>query len=158
LSLWVSEAKAEVVLIDTCNPFFRGKQNPNDETAVGAFFDLLESLPAAAKVFVRHNHKPRMEDVTPDGASRIPGSGQFADVPDLLMEIRRTDKRINEAELSITKYRHGMKPDDLTVWFDRVDFRLCAVPPILHVLARGRTVVRKKSVTHMKRCNFHRQT
>jgi RecA-family ATPase len=137
LSQWVSEARADVAFIDTCNPFFRGKQNPNDETAVGAFFDLLEGIPAAAKVFVRHNHKPRLEEASSEGACRIRGSGQFADVPDLLMEIRRTDKRINKAELSITKYRHGTKPDDLTVWFDRGDFRLCAVPPVVHVLRRG---------------------
>lgn len=137
LEHWVSEAMADVAIIDTCNPFFRGKQNPNDETAVGAFFDLLEGLPATAKIFVRHNHKPRMEDSSPDGACRIRGSGQFADVPDLLLEISRGDKRINKAQLSITKYRHGTKPEDLTLWFDRGDFRLCELPPVIHVLGKG---------------------
>jgi RecA-family ATPase len=138
LNQWVLEAEADVVILDTCNPFFRGKQSPNDETAVGEFFDHLDAIPAPNKLFVRHNHKPRMEDVAlGDGASRMRGSGQFADVPDLLLEIRRTDKRVNKAELSVTKYRHGMKPDDLTLWFDSGDFRLVAIDPVTHLLKNG---------------------
>jgi RecA-family ATPase len=133
----IAEAGAEVVIIDTCNPFFRGKESPNDETTAGAFFDLLEALPAPTKLFVRHNHKPRMEDSDGDGASRIRGSGQFADVPDLLAELRRTDKRTNEAKLSITKFRHGTKPDDLTLWFDRRNLQLIAHSPVLYLLGHG---------------------
>lgn len=30
-----------------------------------------------------------------------------------------------------------MKPDDLTLWFDMADFRLCAVPPVIHLLRHG---------------------
>jgi len=137
LEEWIKEAESEVVILDTCNPFFRGKETPNDETSAGQFFDLLGDLPTALKMFVRHNHKPRIEDASADGAYRIRGSGQFADVPDVLIEISRTDKRINKAELAVTKYRHGTKPDDLKLWFDSGDFRLCSENPVIHLLKEG---------------------
>jgi len=137
LNEWVQQAAADVVIVDTCNPFFRGKESANDETTAGAFFDHLEALPAPTKLFVRHNHKPRVEDAGADAAARIRGSGQFADVPDLLLEMRRTDKRIQQGELSITKFRHGGRPDNVTLWFDTGTFRLISLPPVIQVLQRG---------------------
>src|SRR5215471_14407413 len=134
LNGWVRDAGAEVLILDTCNPFFRGKESPNDETTAGHYFDLLDACPAIAKLFVRHNHKRRMEDTDEDGAARIRGSGQFGDVPDLLMEMRRPDKRTDEAILSVTKFRHGSKPGELPLWFDRGEFRLIAIPPAIHLL------------------------
>jgi len=134
---WLREAKADVVMLDTANPFFRGKESPNDETTAGAFFDLLADLPAKVKLFVRHNHKPRMDDSGGDAAMRIRGSGQFSDVPDLLLELSRKDKRTNEAALSVSKYRHGSKPDDLTLWLDAGTLRLVSVPPVIHLLRSG---------------------
>jgi AAA domain len=131
---WLREAKADVAVLDTANPFFRGKESPNDETTAGAFFDLLTDLPAKAKLFVRHNHKPRMDDSGGDAAMRIRGSGQFSDVPDLLLELSRKDKRTNEATLSVSKYRHGSKPDDLSLWLDAGTLRLVSVPPVIHLL------------------------
>lgn len=134
LSRWVEEVRADVVILDTCNPFFRGRESSNDETSVGLFFDLLAMLPARTKLFVRHNHKPRLEDSCGDAATKIRGSGQFADVPDLLLELRRTDKRTNEATLSVSKFRHGTKPDDLDLWLDLQEYRLIAVPPVIYLL------------------------
>src|SRR5439155_14072147 len=80
---WVRASRAEVLMLDTCNPFFRGKESPNDETTAGAFFDLLDTSPAKTRLFARHNHKRRLEDSDQDGAAKIRGSGQFGDVPDL---------------------------------------------------------------------------
>src|SRR5258708_553512 len=99
----VEAAKPDVLIIDTANPFFRGKESANDENSVGAFFDMVGALPCAVKIFVRHNRKPRDTDDPNDPSSRIRGSGQWYDVPDVLMELRRKDKRTNEAVLSITK-------------------------------------------------------
>lgn len=134
---WLREAKPDVLILDTANPFFRGKESPNDETIAGAFFDLLADLPTKVKLFVRHNHKPRMDDSGGDAASKIRGSGQFGDVPDLLLELSRKDKRTNEAALSVSKYRHGCKPDDLTIWLDAGTLRLVSVPPVIHLLQSG---------------------
>jgi len=134
---WLGEAKAEVLVLDTANPFFRGHQSPNDETTVGEFFDLVTDLPTKTKLFVRHNRKPKVDDSEGDAAAKIRGSGQFADVPDLLLELTRPDKRTNEALLSITKYRHGSKPDDLTLWLDATTLRLVSVPPVIYLLQSG---------------------
>jgi AAA domain-containing protein len=134
---WIREAGSEVAILDTCNPFFRGKQSPNEETAAGEFFDLIGSLPVRATLFVRHNHKPREDDSQHDGSSRIRGSGQFADVPDILLEMKRLDKRVNSAVLSCTKFRHGSKPDDLELWFDRRELRLSSLPPVVKLLKDG---------------------
>lgn len=136
---WVAEVQADVLILDTANPFFRGKESPNDETTAGAFFDLLEAMPASVKFFVRHNHKPRVDDLGGgDPATKIRGSGQFGDVPDLLLELRRMDKRTNEATLAITKFRHGAKPDDLRLWLDAGELRLISVPPVIHLLQAGK--------------------
>lgn len=137
LSEWLKESKPDVLILDTANPFFRGKESPNDETTAGAFFDLLADLPTKTKLFVRHNHKPKKEDSDGDAATKIRGSGQFADVPDLLLELRRPDKRTNEAGLSVTKYRHGSKPDDLELWLDAQRLRLVSVPPVIFLLQSG---------------------
>jgi hypothetical protein len=137
LSEWVENAEADVLILDTANPFFRGRESPNDETTAGAFFDLLEAVPASTKLFVRHNHKPRIDDAGGDAATRIRGSGQFSDVPDLLLELRRPDKRTNEAILSVSKYRHGTKPDDLPLWLDAQRLRLVALPPVIYLLLAG---------------------
>ncbi len=137
LSEWMAEVKPDVLIIDTANPFFRGKESPNDETAAGAFFDLLEATPASVKLFVRHNHKPRIDDPGGDAATKIRGSGQFSDVPDLLLELRRIDKRTNEAALSISKFRHGTKPDDLKLWLDTEELRLVPLPPVIYLLQTG---------------------
>jgi hypothetical protein len=137
LEEWVGESNADVVILDTANPFFRGRESPNDETTAGAFFDLLEAIPASTKLFVRHNHKPRIDDAGGDAATRIRGSGQFSDVPDLLLELRRPDKRTNESILGVSKYRHGTKPDDLPLWLDAQKLRLVALPPVIYLLQSG---------------------
>jgi hypothetical protein len=133
---WVRMRHADVLILDTANPFFRGKDSPNSEECVGEFFDLLAGVAAPVKIFTRHNHK-RRDMESGDDASLIRGSGQFADVPDLLIQLRREDRRTNEATLSVSKFRHGARPDDLTLWFDVVGFRLTALPPVIYALMQG---------------------
>jgi hypothetical protein len=137
IAQWVDQCRPEVILIDTCNPFFRANESSNDETAVGKFFDLLSQLPVNLRVFVRHNRKPGEKDSYSDDSLKIRGSGQFSDVPDALFCMHRTDKRLAKAEMTITKFRHGFKPEPLEVWFDAA--RLCLVPysPVVYLLKDG---------------------
>lgn len=147
---WVKERSADVLILDTCNPFFRGKQSANAEESAGEFFDLLENVPASLKIFARHNHKRR--DMEPgDDASLIRGSGQFADVPDFLIQLKREDRRTNEATLSFSKFRHGTRPDDLTLWFDVAAFRLTALPPIIYALIQD-PCTRSELLERLNRC------
>jgi len=134
---WVSQCRPDMILIDTCNPLFRGRESSNEETAVGRFFDKMSQLPVSLRLFVRHNRKPGEKDVHPDDSLKIRGSGQFSDVPDVLFCMHRTDKRLAKAEMSVTKFRHGSKPAPLEVWFDGA--RLCLVPysPVVYLLKDG---------------------
>jgi hypothetical protein len=143
LAQWLRDRPADVVILDTCNPLFRGAEKPNDETAVGRFFDLLAELPCLARLFVRHNHRPREDESDSDGSLRIRGSGQFADVPDMLIEMRRRDKRLNQGELAVTKLRNDSKPDDIGVWFDKPYCRLIPGSPMEYLLREGK-VTREK--------------
>ena len=142
LDRWLSRYRdfgivIDVVIVDTANPLFRGKQSPNDETTAGEFFDRLANLPVKFKLYVRHNRKRRGDngghDVDEDAQSQR-GSGQFADVPDLLMQMKRSDKRVDCADLEITKFRHGSKPAEFDLCFDRVDYRLIPYPKLVHLL------------------------
>ena len=72
-----------------------------------------------------------------DPATKICGSGQFADVPDLLLELRRTDKRTQKGVLSVSKFRHGSKQEDLAISFDAEAFRLISIPPVIYLLESG---------------------
>ncbi len=134
INAWVNESEADVLILDTANPCFRGKEDPNSDLSAGLFFDLLAATPALFNFFVRHDHKRKLEDLHSDPMEYIRGSGQFGDVPDVLMRITRHDKRTNEANLALTKFRHGDRPDDLVLWFDPLDFRLTSLPPIIHLL------------------------
>jgi hypothetical protein len=154
---WLSRYRAsgieiDVVIVDTANPLFRGTQSPNDETTAGEFFDRLANLPGKLKLYVRHNRKRRGDngghDVDEDAQSQR-GSGQFADVPDLLMQMKRSDKRVDCAELEITKFRHGSKPAEFDLCFDRVDYRLIPYPKLVHLL-REETRSREELIAGLK--------
>jgi hypothetical protein len=157
LAGWLARYRAagieiDVVIVDTANPLFRGKQSPNDETTAGEFFDRLANLPGKLKLYVRHNRKRRGdnggEDLDEDAQSQR-GSGQFADVPDLLMQMKRSDKRIDCAEVEVTKFRHGSKPPEFQLCFDRVDYRLIPYPKLIHLL-RQDTRSREELIAGLK--------
>ena len=124
---WIAaQGLADIVLVDIIEGVPEGKG-----------LDLLEAMPASVKLFVRHNHKPRIDDQSGDAATKIRGSGQFSDVSDLLLELRRIDKRTNQAVLSVSKFRHGCKPEDLNLWLDAGELRLTPIPPVIYLLQSG---------------------
>jgi AAA domain len=154
---WLSRYRAfgiviDVVIVDTANPLFRGRQSPNDETTAGEFFDRLTNLPGKLKVYVRHNRKRRADnggvDVDEDAQSQR-GSGQFADVPDLLMQMKRSDKRVDCADIEVTKFRHGSKPAEFQLCFDSIDYRLIPYPKLVHLL-REETRSREELIAGLK--------
>ena len=134
---WAGQCRPDVLILDTANPLFRNNESANEETAVGKFFDELSALPASLKIFVRHNRKPGQMEFSADDSLKIRGSGQFSDVPDVLLCMKRTDKRLQQAEMSVTKFRHGFKPAPLTVWFDGARLRLVPYSPVVYLLKDG---------------------
>lgn len=134
---WVQHEGIEVLMVDTANDFFREKQNPSEETVVGGFFDQIRNLPVSASILVRHDHKKRKDDSGAHSNELIRGSAEFKEDPEVILYLKRTDRRTHEVELEVGKLRYGNKPKDLTLWFDAGSFRLTALPHVFAVLESG---------------------
>lgn len=142
---------SDVLILDTANCFFRGAQSGNDERFAGEFFDRLAALPGT-KLFVRHDRKRHGDAFeSDDGAGSIRGSGQFADWPDLLLQSRRPDRRLQSATLRVTKFRNGTTPPDVELWLDLALYRLRPLPPVVAVLAEHPSgLPREDLIAHAK--------
>ena len=135
---WVKEAGVQVLIIDTANDFFRGDDNPSDEADVGTFFDELRNMPLQFRLLVRHDRKHKGDDsMIPHSNELIRGSAEWKEDPELILHIKRQDKRTHEAALEVGKMRYGRKPEPLELWFDVGTFRLTALPPVIAVLRDG---------------------
>ena len=138
LSQWVAQENIEVLLIDTANDFFRGRNNPSEETVVGCFFDALRNLPVKATGMVRHDRKRKGDDALADSSNeQIRGSAEWKEDPEVILHLARQDRRTNKVQFEVGKLRYGSKPEPLSVWFDAGCFRLIPLPPVIAVLETG---------------------
>lgn len=138
LEQWVCCCGIDVLIMDTINDFFRGKdENPSDERAVGNFFDRMREIPAQARILVRHDRKNKEHDGGTDSNQLIRGSSRFKEDPETILHLKRKTKQTNEAKLEAGKVRYASKPEALEVWFDAGCFRLTPLPPVIAVLERG---------------------
>jgi hypothetical protein len=135
---WITQEDIEVQLIDTANDFFRQDNNPSDETIVGGFFDQIRNLEIKASGLVRHDRKRRQEaDSFGDSNESIRGSAEWKEDPELIISLKRKDRRTNEVDFEVGKFRYGSKPDPLSLWFDATSMRLIPLNPIIAVLEAG---------------------
>jgi hypothetical protein len=136
---WVCAEDIEILIIDTVNDFFRGRnETPNDEVAVGMFFDRLRTFSLQGYVLVRHDHKPKMEDsLSGNSNDRIRGSSEWKEDPEVIVSLHRKDKRTNEVELEIGKQRYGPKRPPLNLWLDAGTLTLTPLPPVIAMLEKG---------------------
>jgi hypothetical protein len=135
---WVRDVGVQVLIIDTANDFFRGDDNPSDEANVGTFFDELRNMPLQLRFLVRHDRKHKGDDsFIPHSNELIRGSAEWKEDPELILHIKRQDKRTHEAELDVGKMRYGRKPNPFQLWFDAGTFRLTALPPVIAMLREG---------------------
>ena len=136
---WIRWEGIEVLIIDTANDFFRGKDSPSDEPVAGGFFDQLRNLEVQARVIVRHDRKRREGDLWGGGSSneQIRGSAEFKEDPEVILNLERQDRRTNEVHLEVGKLRYGSKPEPMILWFDAGCFRLTPLPPVISVLETG---------------------
>lgn len=75
---WIEQEGIEVLLIDTANDFFRGDNNPSDESIVGSFFDEVRNLDTKACILVRHDRKRRTDDIHGGSSNeQIRGSSEW---------------------------------------------------------------------------------
>jgi hypothetical protein len=132
---WTKANGIEVIMIDTANDFYRGNEDSSKETSVGAMFDMFRNLPLKARIPVRHDRKRRENDS--DGAysnELIRGSGEWKEDPEVILYLRREDRRTHMVYFEVGKLRYGRKPEPVYLWFDAVTFRLTPLPPPIAVL------------------------
>jgi RecA-family ATPase len=133
---WVQSEGIQVLMIDTANDFFRGADNASQERSVGQFFDELRAIEVDARLIVRHDRKKNDNGGNPN--DRIRGASEWKEDPEVIVSLKREDRRTNEVVLSVDKQRYGRKPDALTLWFDTEVFRLDGLPPVIDVLWSGK--------------------
>lgn len=133
---WVEELNLDVLAVDSAAKLFPPGANPNSQPEVSDVFNQLQNL-GCTVVLIAH---PRKGDpkVASQGNDEIAGSGRFAQDPDIVLEVRRPDKRAPKAVLSWGKNRMDSKPEDLEMFFDCQDFRLYPRHPFLHLLPATR--------------------
>ena len=105
LDTWVRYSGIEVLIMDTINDFFRGNANPSDERAVGSFFDGMRTIPAKARILVRHDRKKKEHDGGTDSNQLIRGSSRFKEDPETIVHLERKDPRTNRVGFEAGKVR-----------------------------------------------------
>jgi hypothetical protein len=135
---WIDERGIQVLVIDTANDFFRGSDDPDDERAVGGFFDHLRNLTVESRLIVRHDRKESVEDSRIANTNeRIRGSAEWKEDPEVIVHIQRKDRRTHEVTLEVGKLRYGRKPEPFSLFFDAGSFRLTPLPPVIAILESG---------------------
>lgn len=139
LGKWVETAGIQVLMVDTANDFFRGRDNPSDERVVGEFFDGMRNLPLplVARILVRHDRKKKEHDVGAHSNELIRGSARWKEDPEAIVYLKRVHKQTHEVDMEVGKLRYGAKPEPLQLWFDAKCFRLIPVPPVIAALEGG---------------------
>lgn len=133
---WVREESLKVLAVDSVAKLFPPGANPNSQPETSDVFNQLQKL-GCSVILIAH---PRKGDPKAglQGNDEIAGSGRFAQDPDIVLEVRRPDKRAPKVVLSWGKNRMDSKPEDLEVFFDALDFRLHPRHPFLHLLPATR--------------------
>lgn len=137
LEAWIANHDIEVLIVDTANDFFRGRDNPLDERVVGGFFDRMRKLHLQARILVRHDRKKKEHDGGAHSNELIRGSARWKEDPETILYLKRKDKRTHEVHMEVGKLRYGKKPEPQDLWFDAKCFRLTPLPPVIAVLENG---------------------
>src|SRR3989442_1095541 len=146
---WANQEGLEVLVLDTANDFFRGQDDPSEETKAGEFFDRLRELEVTCLV-VRHDRKSKYDPFIGSANENIRGSAEFKEDPEVIFHITRPDKRTHEARVECGKMRYGLKPEPLTLWCDAGCFRMTTENPILAILGHG-WMLRSRIVAEARR-------
>lgn len=131
---WVDAEALEFVSIDSAAKLFPAGFNSNEQNQASEVFSQIQRLPAVC--ILAHDRKPMPGVTAKIGNSEIVGSGRFAQDPDIVHQMIRKDARAPEVEFHCGKMRHGEKFDPVTLFFDRIEYRLFPVHPYLHLIER----------------------
>jgi hypothetical protein len=134
ISDWAKEKELDFVSIDSLAKLFPPGHDVSRQDLASDVFSHIQLLPTT--LILAHDRKPSHEakGKASTGNAEIVGSGRMSQEPDVVHQVIRPDKRAPMVKLDCGKMREGVKPPALELYFDRVDFRLHAVHPFLHLL------------------------
>lgn len=131
---WAASERLQFVSIDSAVKLFPPGYDLSKPELASEVFNQLQHLPTTW--IIAHNRKPLAGTVANAGNAEIVGSGRFAQDPDIVHEMIRSDRRAPVADFSCGKVREGQKFDSVPLFFDHVDFRLYPLHPYLHFLSQ----------------------
>jgi hypothetical protein len=134
ISDWANEKELDFVSIDSLAKLFPPGHDASRQDLASDIFSHIQLLPTT--LILAHDRKPSHEakGVARTGNAEIVGSGRMSQEPDVVHQVIRPDKRAPVVQLECGKMREGVKPESIELCFDKVDFRLYPVHPLLHLL------------------------
>jgi hypothetical protein len=127
---WATSEDLQFLSIDSSSKLFPAGYSPNEQDCASDVFNQLQRLPTTW--ILSHDRKPWKEVQV--GNDEIVGSGRFKQDPDIVHQMVRRDARAPSVEFHWGKMRAGEKPEPLSLFFDRIDYRLYPFHPYLHLL------------------------
>jgi hypothetical protein len=130
LADWAESEGLQFLSVDSVSKLFPAGYSPNEQDKASDVFNQIQRLPTSW--ILAHDRKPFKGLQV--GNDEIVGSGRFKQDPDIVHQMVRKDARAPVAEFHWGKMRAGEKPEPLSLYFDRVDYRLYPFHPYLHLL------------------------
>lgn len=129
---WAESEKLDFVSIDSAVKLFPVGCDLSKADIASEVFNQLQRLPTVW--IIAHDRKQQPGITSKGGNAEIVGSGRFAQDPDVIHQMSRNDGRAPVVVFSWGKMREGEKFPNITLYFDRVDYRLYPLHPYLHLL------------------------
>ena len=136
---WAKNEGLDFLSIDSAVKLFPSGCDLSKPDVASEVFNQLQQLPTTW--IIAHDRKQLAGPFGGQSAgnAEIVGSGRFAQDPDVVHQLIRPDRRAPRVEFHWGKMRDGEKFDPLPLFFDRVDFRLYPLHPLLHLLGTAMT-------------------
>lgn len=132
---WASEHDLEVISIDSAVKLFPPYFDLSRPDLASEVFNQLQRL--RTLWLIAHDRKSERGGEEQSGNDEIVGSGRFAQDPDVIHQMVRSDRRSPMSVFECGKMREGEQDGPLELWFDKVDFRLRPLHPFIHLLRTG---------------------
>jgi hypothetical protein len=140
IASWAERERLRIISIDSAIKLVPPACDTSAPEHASEVFNQLQRLPTLW--LIAHDRKgqstllPGISERI-SGNDEIVGSGRFAQDPDVVHHMVREDARAPHVLFRWGKVREGEKCQPLDLWFDRVDFRLHPIHPLVHLLRDG---------------------
>ena len=131
IATWANGEELDFLSIDSISKLLPPGLDSNSQSHTSDVFNQLQRLPTTWAL--AHDRKA-WRGMKVVGNDEVVGSGRFKADPDILHQMVRQDARAPVVEFHWGKMRAGEKPEPITLFFDKIDYRLYPFHPYLHLL------------------------